>query len=196
MNLGRRDWLKMAAGGGAGLALAELGFGPAEARAAVDGAKLQGVKEFTTACNFCSCGCGMVAHVKDGKLINLEGDPDHVINFGALCSKGAAMKATHESPQRVMAPRYRAPGSDRWVEISWDEAFEKLAKKVKAVREANWVAVEKGKDRDGREVEYLVNRTDAIGLLGGAQHTNEECYLWNKMGRLLGTSYVEHQARL
>ncbi len=186
----------MAAGGTAGLALAELGFGPSEARAATQGLKLQGAKEFTTACNFCSCGCGMVAHVKEGKLVNLEGDPDHVINFGALCSKGAAMKATHESEQRVKAPLYRAPGSDRWVEIGWDEAFDKLAKKLKAVREASWVATEKDKDKDGNEVEYPVNRTDAIAFLGGAQNTNEECYLWNKMGRLLGTSYIEHQARL
>ncbi len=196
MNVGRRGWLKLAAGGTAGLALAELGFGPAEARAAVNGMKLAGAKEFTTACNFCSCGCGMVAHVKDGKLVNLEGDPDHAINFGALCSKGAAMKATHESPQRVRNPRYRAAGSDRWVEISWDEAFEKIAKKLKATRDASWVATEKGKDKEGKDVEYPVNRTDAIGLLGGAQHTNEECYLFNKMGRLLGTSVVEHQARL
>jgi len=196
MSVGRRQLLKLAAGGGAGLALAELGFGPRQARAAAEGVKLEGTQEFTTACNFCSCGCGMVAHVRDGKLVNLEGDPDHVINFGALCSKGAAMKATHESPQRLRAPRYRAPGGDRWVEISWEEAYDKLARKLKAVRDASWVATEKDKDKAGNEVEYPVNRTDAIGLLGGAQHTNEECYLWNKMGRLLGTSYVEHQARL
>ena len=196
MNVSRRGWLKLAAGGTAGLALAELGFGPTEARAATKGLKLQGAKEFTTACNFCSCGCGMVAHVKDGKLVNLEGDPDHVVNFGALCSKGAAMKATHENPQRVKAPMFRAAGSDRWVELSWDEAYDKLASRLKAVRDASWVATEKDKDKDGNDVEYPVNRTDAIGLLGGAQHTNEECYLWNKMGRLLGTSYVEHQARL
>jgi len=127
----------------------------------------------------------------DGKLVNLEGDPDHVINQGALCSKGAAMQATHESDRRVKAPMYRAPGSDRWQEISWDEAFEKLARKVKEVRDSTWIATEK----DG-DVEYPVNRTDAIGFLGGAQNTNEECYLWNKMGRLFGASFVEHQARL
>jgi formate dehydrogenase major subunit len=86
---------------------------------------------------------------------------------------------------------YRAPGSDRWQELSWDEAFDKLARKLKATRDASWIATEKDGDR-----EYPVNRTDAIAFLGGAQNTNEECYLWNKMGRLLGTSYVEHQARL
>ncbi len=190
MTLSRRDVLKLGAAGGAGLALAEL-LDVKEAHAATRALKLTGAKEFTTACNFCSCGCGMVCRVVDGKLVNLEGDPDHVINQGALCSKGAAMQATHESPRRIGKPRYRAPGALAWQEISWDEAFTKLAGKLKQVRDASWVATEK----DG-EVEVPVNRTDAIGFLGGAQNTNEECYLWNKMGRLLGTSYVEHQARL
>jgi formate dehydrogenase major subunit len=188
--------LKWAAGGGAGLALGELGLKASDVQAAVKTAKLAGAKEFTTACNFCSCGCGMVAHVKDGKLVNLEGDPDHIINEGSLCSKGAAMKATHENPQRLQKPMYRAPGSDRWTEISWDEALEKIARKVKATRDANWIATEKDKDKDGNEVEYTVNRTEAIGLLGGAQNTNEECYLYAKMGRLFGTPLIEHQARL
>jgi formate dehydrogenase major subunit len=196
MSLSRRSWMKIAAGGGAGLALAELGFGPTEARAATKGFKLQGAKEFTTACNFCSCGCGMVAHVKEGKLVNLEGDPDHVINEGALCSKGAAMRATHDSDQRVKNPLYRAPGSDKWQEIGWDEAFDKIAKKVKATRDASWIAAEKDKDKDGVEHEYPVNRTDALAFMGGAQNTNEECYLYAKMARLFGTAYVEHQARL
>ena len=180
--------MKRVAGGGAAVALGDL-LTVQPSRAAE--LKLKGAKEFTTACNFCSCGCGMVGHVVDGKLVNLEGDPDHVVNQGALCSKGAAMIATHESEQRVRSPRYRAPGSDRWVEISWDEALDKLARKLKATREATWVAT----DKDG-EQEVPANRTDAIAFLGGAQNTNEECYLWNKMGRLLGTSYVEHQARL
>jgi formate dehydrogenase major subunit len=182
--------LKVAAGGGAGLALGELVSMP-EAHAAARSLKLAGVKEYTTACNFCSVGCGMVGRVRDGELVNLEGDPDHVINQGSLCAKGSAMIATHVSERRVKKPMYRAPGSDKWQEISWDEAIAKVAKKIKAVRDANWVPTEK----DG-DVEYPVNRTDAIALLGGAQNTNEECYLFNKMGRLFGTSYVEHQARL
>jgi formate dehydrogenase major subunit len=198
MAYGRRRWLKLAGAGGvgvAGLALGEL-VTAKEVRAATKDLKLTGAKEFTTACNFCSCGCGMVASVKDGKLVNLEGDPDHVINQGALCSKGAAMAATHTSDRRVKAPRFRAAGSDKWQEITWDEALDKLARKLKATRDASWVATEKDKDKDGKDVEYPVSRTDAIAFLGGAQNTNEECYLWNKMGRLLGTSYVEHQARL
>jgi formate dehydrogenase major subunit len=188
MTISRRDWLKGAAAGGAAAAVADL-FVVQPARA--EELKRAGAKEFTTICNFCACGCGMVGHVLDGKLVNLEGDPDHVVNEGSLCVKGSAMLATHESPQRLRTPRYRAPGSDRWVELSWDEALDKLARRLKATRDSTWVATEK----DG-EKEYQVNRTDALALLGGAQNTNEECYLWTKLGRLLGTNYVEHQARL
>ncbi len=196
MSLSRRSLLKIAGATGAGLAVGDVGVSLADVGAAAKGAKLAGAKEFTTACNFCSCGCGMVAHVRDGQLVNLEGDPDHVINQGALCSKGAAMKATHESDRRLKKPMYRAPGSDRWQEISWDEALNKIAAKVKQVRDATWIASEKDKDKDGKEVEFAVNRTDALGFLGGAQNTNEECYAFAKMARLFGTAYVEHQARL
>ncbi len=190
MNVSRRSWLKFMAAGGGGLALADL-VNVKEVCAATKQMKLHDAKEFTTACNFCSCGCGMVASVRDGKLLNLEGDPDHIVNEGALCSKGSAMSATHHSDQRVKTPLYRAPGSDRWQEISWDDALGKFAAKIKATRDSTWIATEK----DG-DVEYPVNRTDAIGFLGGAQHTNEECYLFAKMGRLLGTAFIEHQARL
>ncbi len=188
MDIGRRECLKVLATGGAGVALDGL-VAPQPSRAAE--LKLAGAKEFTTVCNFCSCGCGMVGHVIDGKLVNLEGDPDHVVNEGSLCVKGAAALATHDSRQRLTAPKYRAPGSDRFVEISWDEALDRLARKLKGTRDATWTATE----REG-EQELPVDRTDAIALLGGAQNTNEECYLWNKLGRLLGTNFVEHQARL
>jgi formate dehydrogenase major subunit len=196
MNISRRSLLKLAGAAGAGLAVGDVGVSLADVGAAAGAQKLSGAKEFTTACNFCSVGCGMVCHVRDGELLNLEGDPDHVINEGSLCSKGAAMKATHESPQRVRTPRYRAPGRDRWPEISWDEAMEKIARKVKTVRESNWIATEKAKDKDGKEIELVASRTDAIAYLGGAQNTNEECYLFQKMARTFGSVIVEHQARL
>jgi formate dehydrogenase major subunit len=190
VHVNRRDWMKLTVGGGAGLALGQL-VNIGEVKAAVKDLKLAGVKEFTSACNFCSCGCGMVCRVKDGKLVNLEGDPDHVINAGVLCPKGASMAETHTSAQRLTTPKHRLPGSDKWRDISWDEAVTRIAQKIKATRDATWVATQKDGDK-----EYPVNRTDAISLLGGAQNTNEEAYLINKMGRLFGTSYIEHQARL
>ena len=182
MSVNRRDWLKISAGAGAGLAVGTLGVNLGDVKAATKKMKLSATKEFTSACNFCSCGCGMICQVRDGKLVNLEGDPDHVINAGALCSKGAAMSEVPNSPRRLTRPLYRAPGSAKWQELSWDDALTRIAKKMKTVRDTNWLPSE--------------NSTEAIGFLGGAQNTNEECYLVSKLARLAGTVAVEHQARL
>ena len=186
----RRDWLKVAVGGGVGLALYSF-VDLSTARAEAEKLKLTNVSEFTTSCNFCSCGCGMVASVREGKLIAMEGDCDHIVNRGSLCSKGISMFATHASPNRLGKPRYRAPGTDHWEEISWEDAIERVATKIKKTRDATWIATEKLGD-----TEVPVNRTDAIAFMGGAQNTNEECYLFQKAARLLGIPFVEHQARL
>jgi formate dehydrogenase major subunit len=186
----RRDLLRLTAVGAAGLALDGLIDVPAM-RAATRELKLSDIQEFTTSCNFCSCGCGMIAAVRDGKLITMEGDYDHIVNRGALCVKGISMFATHASPKRLQTPQYRAPGSDHWEEISWKDAVDRIAQKIRKTRDATWIATEKVGDK-----EVPVNRTDAIAFLGGAQNTNEECYLFQKAARLLGLSYVEHQARL
>jgi formate dehydrogenase major subunit len=194
--INRRDLLKLSLGGSAAAALPiglPLGglLDMTAVRAATKELKLANVQEFTTSCNFCSCGCGMVATVRDGKLLTLEGDYDHPVNGGSLCVKGMSMLPTHASPRRNQVPRYRAPGSDTWVELSWKDAAEKVARKIKQTRDEHWIATEKVGDKD-----VAVNRTDAMAFLGGAQNTNEECYLIQKAARLLGTAFVEHQARL
>ena len=188
--INRREWVRAAVGGSVGLALDGLLDLPT-VRAATQQLKLADVSEFTTSCNFCSCGCGMIAAVREGKLISMEGDYDHIVNRGSLCVKGISMFATHASPNRLTTPRYRAPGSDHWEDISWDDAIARVAQKIRKTRDATWIATEKVGDK-----EVPVNRTDAIGFLGGAQNTNEECYLFQKAARLLGLAYVEHQARL
>jgi formate dehydrogenase major subunit len=188
--INRRDWLRVTIGASAGLALGSL-IDVKAVRAANANLKLSAVREFTTSCNFCSCGCGMVATVRNNKLITLEGDYDHVVNEGALCVKGMSMFPTHASPLRNQVPRYRAPGSDHWEEITWEDAVTRIAQKIRTTRDQTWIATEKAGD-----TEVPVNRTDAIAFLGGAQNTNEECYLFQKFARLLGTAYVEHQARL
>ncbi len=214
--INRRDLFRLTLGGGSGLALGALLDVPAM-RAATKDLKLSDVSEFTTSCNFCSCGCGMIAAVRDGKLLTMEGDYDHIVNRGALCVKGISMFATHTSPNRLTTPRYRAPGSDHWEEISWDDAIKRVAQKIRKTRDETWIATEKvdapelvenraAGDRlqhppqfvrhEGSLSEVPVNRTDAIGFMGGAQNTNEECYLFQKAARLLGLVYVEHQARL
>ena len=189
-SVNRRDFFRLSVLGGPGLALDGL-LDASEIQSAAKNLKLADISEFTTSCNFCACGCGMIAAVRDGKLIAMEGDYDHIVNRGSLCVKGISMFATHHSPNRLKTPRYRAPGSDHWEEISWKDAVEKIARKIKKVRDETWIATEKV---DGKDVP--VNRTDAIAFLGGAQNTNEECYLFQKASRLLGIPYVEHQARL
>jgi len=186
----RRDLLRIGFRGAGGLTLAGLVDVPA-ARAATGSMKLSEVNEFTTSCNFCSCGCGMIASVREGKLIALEGDFDHVVNRGSLCAKGLSMFPTHASPLRNKVPRYRAAGSDHWEEITWDAAIDKIAQKLRKTRDESWIATE-----EVGGVEVPVNRTDAIAFMGGAQNTTEECYLFQKAMRLLGLGYVEHQARL
>jgi formate dehydrogenase major subunit len=190
MPLSRRELLKVTIGGSVGLALDGLIDLPT-VRAETKKLKLANINELTTSCNFCSCGCGMIAAVRDGKLIAMEGDYDHIVNRGSLCVKGISMFATHASPNRLAKPRYRAPGSDHWEEISWDDAIERVAQKIRKTRDATWVATEKLAD-----TEVPVNRTDAIAFMGGAQNTNEECYLFQKAARVLGLPFVEHQARL
>ena len=214
-SISRRDLFRLTFSGGSGLAVGGLLDVPAM-RAATKEVKLSDVKEFTSSCNFCSCGCGMIATVRDGKLLTMEGDYGHIVNRGALCVKGISMHATHASPKRLTTPLYRAPGSDHWEEISWDEAIAKVAQKVKKTRDENWIATEQvdlaalnvdlaagdrfasapRSDRKAGIAEVPVNRTDAMGFMGGAQNTNEECYLFQKAARLLGMAYVEHQARL
>ena len=188
--LSRRRWLQLTAGGGVGLALGGV-IDVAAVRAVTKDVKLANVTEMSTSCNFCSCGCGMIASVREGQLISLEGDYDHVVNRGALCAKGLSMFPTHASPLRNQVPRYRAPGSDHWVDISWEDAVDRIAKKLRKTRDESWIATE---EVGGATVP--VNRTDAIAFMGGAQNTNEECYLFQKAMRLLGLVYIEHQARL
>src|SRR6476619_3924692 len=153
--ISRRDLLRLTFGGGAGLAVGGLLDVPAM-RAATKDLKLSEVSEFTTSCNFCSCGCGMIAAVRDGKLLKMEGDYDHIVNRGSLCVKGISMFATHASPRRLTTPRYRAPGSDHWEAISWDYAIARVAQKVSNFFVNDSTTTEKVGDK-----EVPVNRTDA-----------------------------------
>ena len=133
-------------------------------------------------------GCGLVAYTKDGKLVDVEGDPDHPINQGTLCSKGQAVFEVVTSPRRLKKVRYRAAGSDQWEEKDLDWAMKTLAQRVKATRDAAFMT----KSPAG----VTVNRTEALASIGGAALNNEECYLIAKLTRALGIVYLEHQARL
>jgi len=146
------------------------------------------IGEVPTICTYCAVGCGAIVGTRGSKVVNIEGDPDHPINRGALCSKGMAMVQIPHNPERVTTVLYRAPGSDTWEEKSWDWAIPRIARRIKETRDATWTA----KTAAGN----VVNRTEGIAFLGGSQNTNEECYLWVKAARALGLVYIEHQARI
>lgn len=196
MDVSRRGFLKLSGLSVAALATG-LGFDPAAAQAAGYGLKIEGSKQIPSICHFCSGGCGMLLYVKDGKLIHLEGDPDHPTNEGTLCPKAASLRSVAYSPDRVTKPRRRAPGAKDWEEISWEEALDRVAKKVKEVRDTTWKASEQIPNaKTGQPETFAVNRTEGIAFLGSAEVDNEESYLISKFCRIIGTPYNEHQARI
>src|SRR5262245_43949988 len=182
MDTTRREFLTAVGAAGAALGSPR----PAEA-AVIPAPKTKGATETTTVCPFCGVGCGQVVSVKDGRVVSVEGDRGHPINEGTLCSKGAAAAQVTNNPLRLKAPLYRAPGSDRWEEKSWDWVLPRIAARVKATRDASFQTEVGG---------VVVNRTEAIASLGGAALDNEECYLLAKLMRELGIVYLEHQARI
>jgi formate dehydrogenase major subunit len=187
MAISRRQFLKVLGGGAAGLSLTGV-VCQRTGWAARRPAKIKEAQAATSICPFCGVGCGLLAHTKDGKLINVEGDPAHPINQGTLCSKGQAVMEVVTSPRRLQKVRYRAPNSDHWEEKDLGWAMATLAQRVKDTRDARFVA----KGTGG----VTVNRTEALASIGGAALNNEECYLIAKLTRALGIVYLEHQARL
>jgi formate dehydrogenase major subunit len=162
------------------------------------GWKLIDVKETPTICCYCGCGCGCIVSVRDGELINVEGDPDHPVNRGALCAKGSAQFGIHSvydpdtgkkipNPNRLTKPMVRRPGSGSWEELSWEQAIDEISSRLKATRDANYEDVADG---------VTVNRCEAIASLGAAALDTEECYAVQKLMRGLGVTFLEHQARV
>ena len=189
----RRDFLKYSGATVAGLTLSGLGFDltPVTAYAAElrTELRIKGAKETPTICCYCSVGCGiLVSTDSKGKVINAEGDPDHPISEGTLCPKGGSTYQIAVNENRLKKVRYRAPHSDKWKEVSWEWALNKIASNIKKSRDKSFVE----KNKDGK----VVNRTDGIASVGSAALDNEECWLFQKMLRALGLVYIEHQARI
>jgi formate dehydrogenase major subunit len=191
MSLSRRDFLKFGSASAAGVAVgAGLDLAPVEA--AATSLKIREVKAVASVCPYCAVGCGQLIYAKDGKIIDIEGNPDTPHTLGRLCPKGAATIQLSNNPLRPTKAQYRAPGSDKWEEKSLDWMYEEIAKRYYDTREKHFI--EKEKNKDGQEV--VVNRLEAIGSLGSACIDNEECYLLSKLNRTLGIVYHEHQARV
>ena len=206
MDLTRRDFIKLSGSGLGAAALVNLGF-KLPARAATEPLRIVKAVETTGVCSFCAVGCGtLLASEKEGdhlKIVNSEGNPDNAINFGTLCSKGQALIQKsyidgEVNPERLTKPMYRAKGASDWTEISWNEAIDKIAAKVKETRDAAWIKEDDVIGPDGNPTGKKVpaNRTEAIGSLGSAELSNESNYLYQKLMRSLGVVYIEHHARL
>jgi formate dehydrogenase major subunit len=188
----RKFFTSIGKGAGAVLAVSGLlGIKPASAQTqwSVNGRplKVAYATDKTSICPFCGVGCGLLVSSQDGKIINIEGDPDHPINEGALCSKGNSVFQVAQNERRLGKVLYRAPKATEWKEVEWDWAIDKIARNIITARNASFVKEENG---------VTVNRTDGICNFGGAALDNEECYLISKMTRALGLTRVEHQARI
>jgi formate dehydrogenase major subunit len=194
MRINRREFIQISGAAAAGLALSSCAgkgglFAPARDQAKA--LQIQDAKETTTICPYCAVGCGAIVHTsKRGKkrAINVEGDPDHVINRGSLCSKGAALRQLAENSERITTPLYRGPYEKKWKKVSWDWALPKIAEKVKETRDATFQA----RNAKGQ----IVNRTMGIASVGSAAIDNEECWIYQALLRAAGLVYIEHQARI
>ena len=189
MKMNRRTFLKISGATATGAVIGGLGFDLSPIEAYAQELRIKGAKETTSICCFCSVGCGLIIHTDTkGKVVNAEGDPDHPINEGALCAKGASSYQIAVNTNRLQKVRYRAPNSSLWKEVSWEWALNKITANIKKSRDATFVE----KNSKGQ----VVNRTDGIASVGSAALDNEECWLYQKLLRSLGIVYIEHQARI
>src|SRR6202162_5838737 len=195
LQMSRRQFLKVSASTLAGSSLALMGFSPAPALAEVRQYKLSRTTETRNTCPYCSVGCGVLMYslgdgAKNAKasIIHIEGDPDHPVNRGTLCPKGASLIDFIHSPSPLAHPEYRAAGSNQWQRISWDGALGRIAKLMKEDRDANFVET----TDDGKKV----NAGLTAGMLAAAGRRNESGYLSHKVARSLGMLAFDNQARV
>jgi len=195
MELTRREFLKISGATLAASSLGVLGFTPQDALAEVREFKLARATETRNTCPYCAVACGVLMYslgdrAKNAKasVFHIEGDPDHPVNRGTLCPKGAGLIDFIHSPNRLKHPEYRAPKSAEWTRIGWDEALDKIAALMKQDRDANFVA----KTADG----LTVNRWLTTGMLAASASSNETAYLTHKVMRSLGMLAFDNQARV
>jgi formate dehydrogenase major subunit len=172
-----------------------MGFAPGEALAEVREYKLTRATETRNTCPYCSVACGILMYsLGDGaknaqpSIFHIEGDPDHPVNRGTLCPKGAGLIDFVHSKSRLKYPEYRAPGSDQWQRIGWDDALDRISRLLKQDRDANFIA----KTPDG----LTVNRWLSTGMLAASAASNEAGYITQKVARSFGLLGFDNQARV
>ena len=193
--MSRRQFFRICAAGLGSSSVVGLGLAPSTAMADVRAFKLARTTETRNTCPYCSVSCGVIMYTLGDKaknvksrIIHIEGDPDHPVNRGTLCPKGAALLDLVHSPNRLKFPEVREPGSNEWKRISWDEALTRVAKLMKADRDANFV------EKNDKGV--TVNRWNTTALLASSAGANESAYLTVKMARAMGMIALDTQARI
>jgi formate dehydrogenase major subunit len=193
METSRRGFLKVAGLGGAVATI--FGFDLVPAYAALRELKIARATETRSTCPYCSVSCGVIIYTLGDKaknvtpqVIHVEGDPDHPINRGTLCPKGASLEQDILNDRRLLKPQVRRPGGTDWEDISWDNVLNEIAAWTKKSRDETFVE----KDANGK----TVNRCEGIAFTGGCTDTNEFNYLVVKTMRSLGVCYLENQARV
>jgi len=197
MELSRRQFMKGVGAGVAGTTVGALGFGGIEAAhaTAIRAFKLTGTTETRNTCTYCSVACGIIMYSKGNlakgetaDIIHIEGDVDHPTNRGTLCPKGAALLDMVHSETRLKYPMIRKPGSDKFEQVSWDAALDRIARLTKDDRDKNFVA----KNGDG----VTVNRWLTTGFLAASATTNETAWQTYKVVRSAGMLAFDNQARV
>jgi formate dehydrogenase major subunit len=197
MDLSRRQFIKGASAGLAGTAIGSFGFAEAETAyaQAIRPFKLLNTKETRNTCPYCSVACGIIMYSKGdlskgekADIVHIEGDTDHPTNRGTLCPKGAALLDFVKSDTRLTKPQIRKPGADKFEDITWDEALDRIARHLKDDRDANFVA----QNQDG----VTVNRWITTGFLAASATTNETAFLTYKVVRSAGMIVFDNQARV
>jgi formate dehydrogenase major subunit len=169
---------------------ADWGMGPraVSKKTKKAGARIAGLKATESICPYCAVGCGQVVYTRDGKLIDIEGNPRSPISQGTLCPKGSASRQLVMQPGRLTKVKYRRPGGTEWEELDLETAMDMVAERVIAARESGW----QDTDDQGRRVD----RTMGFAHLGGATLDNEENYLIKKAFTAMGAIQIENQARI
>ena len=195
VRVSRRQFLKFGAAGVGASSMAMMGFAPDEAVASIRHFKLTGAKVTRNICTYCSVGCGMLLYARgDGAanviddIYHVEGDPDHPVSRGSLCPRGAGVLDFIKSESRVKYPEVREAYTNEWKRISWDEAFDRIARHMKDDRDRNFET----HDEQGR----LVNRWMTTSMVAASACTNETAYLTQKITRALGILKLDNQARV
>ena len=195
MKVTRRQFFKITTAGLGASSVAALGFSPGDALAEVREFKLAKSTETRNTCPYCSVSCGLIMHSMGDKaknaelsIFHIEGDPDHPVNRGTLCPKGAGLVDFVHSPNRLKYPEYRASGSNEWKRITWDEAFTKVARLMKDDRDKNFIA----KNAAGA----TVNRWITTSFLAASASSNETGWITHKVVRSTGILAFDNQARV